>query len=346
MQRSSRPRPSPDHVTTITDSLPGGTSTGTARASLGELTGAFTQGRRPLDLAGRAILVATDGAEGSAGAVRIAAALAVRHHAVVHAVTVIDTRSAPIPPPLDLALAIGDAVSGPSLHEERVHEVRVSLAAAIGSPVSWPIRVMLDAPALAIAREARRLGAALVIVGLRRHGRLERAANDETVLTLMRHSSCPVLGVVPDATTLPRRVLVALDFSETSLIAARSAVAVAADDATVVMAYVPPLIAFAADDGERLIHELGIEAAFARTARDLVREGIRFDHVVLHHQRPRSHSELLLEYADGASTDLVAAGSARHGRVERWMLGSVSTELVRDGRQSILIVPPRDTGSH
>jgi nucleotide-binding universal stress UspA family protein len=311
---------------------------------MGELTGAFTQDRRPLELEGRAILVATDGGAGSAGAVRIAAALAERHHARIHAVTVVDTRSAPIPPPLDLALAIADTLTDPSLHQERVHEIRLTLGAAVGAPVAWPIRVMLDAPAIAIAKEARRIGAVLIIVGLRRHGRLERAVNDETVLTLMRHAPCPVLGVVPDATSLPRRVLVAVDFSVTSLIAARSAAAVAADDATVVMAYVPPLIAFAPDDGERLVHELGVEAAFARTAQELGRDGIRFDHVVLHHQRPRAHSELLLEYAEGANADLVAAGSARHGRVERWILGSVSTELVRDGRQSMLIVPPRDAG--
>jgi nucleotide-binding universal stress UspA family protein len=315
------------------------------QGSLAELTGALTQGRRPLDLSGRAIIVATDGSEGSAGAVRMAAALAERHRAVVHAVTVVDTRRAPMPPGLDLAIAIGDTLVGPAVHEDRVHDIRITLEAAIGTPIDWPVRVMLDAPAVAIAKEARRVRAVLIIVGLRRHGRLERAVHDETVLALMRHASCPVLGVVPDATRLPRRVLVAVDFSETSLIAARSAAAVAAADATVVLAYVPPLAEYSSDDGERLVHDLGVEAAFARTAQELAQDGIRFDHVVLHRQRPGSPSELLLEYADGASTELVAAGSARHGRVERWMLGSVSTELVRDGRQSILIVPPRESGA-
>jgi len=51
-------------------------------------------------------------------------------------------------------------------------------------------------------------------------------------------------------------------------------------------------------------------------------------------------AELLLEYADTARCDVIAAGAARHGRVERWILGSVSTDLVRDGRHSVLVIPP------
>jgi nucleotide-binding universal stress UspA family protein len=37
---------------------------------------------------------------------------------------------------------------------------------------------------------------------------------------------------------------------------------------------------------------------------------------------------------------LIAAGSARPSRVDRWLLGSVSTDLIRDGRCSVLVVPP------
>lgn len=40
-------------------------------------------------------------------------------------------------------------------------------------------------------------------------------------------------------------------------------------------------------------------------------------------------------------TDLIAAGSARRGWLDRWMLGSVSTDFVLDGRHSARVVPPR-----
>ena len=308
-------------------------------------TGAAAERSQPLDLAGRAVLLATDGSPGALAGACVAQALAAKYQAVVYAVKVVDTRPAPIPPLLDLALAIGDALVDPALHAVQAQEVRAAIGAATGRMVDWPVQITLGTPASAIAKEARRIGAALVIVGLRRHGRLERAVADETALNVMRNAPCPVLGVVPEMRALPVRVLAAVDFSESSLSAARTARAVVGDAATLVLAYVPPLTPFMQDDGERVIHELGVQASFERTARELGEDGVRFDHVVLHHQRPRPTAEMILEYADGASIDLIAAGSARHSRIDRWMMGSVSTELVRDGSRSVLIVPPKDTSN-
>ena len=45
----------------------------------------------------------------------------------------------------------------------------------------------------------------------------------------------------------------------------------------------------------------------------------------------------------GISAEMIASGSARLARVDRWLLGSVSTDLVRDGRRSVLVVPPDRT---
>jgi nucleotide-binding universal stress UspA family protein len=64
---------------------------------------------------------------------------------------------------------------------------------------------------------------------------------------------------------------------------------------------------------------------------------------VLHHELKRQVAELLLEQADTLSVDMIAAGSARLSRVDRWMLGSVTTDLVRDGKYSVLVVPPAGT---
>jgi nucleotide-binding universal stress UspA family protein len=41
---------------------------------------------------------------------------------------------------------------------------------------------------------------------------------------------------------------------------------------------------------------------------------------------------------------MLALGSVRHGRIERWIVGSVTTDIARNGRHSMLVVPP-DTGS-
>ena len=307
----------------------------------GDETGTAPLIRRPLELNGRAVLLATDGSPCAVAAARVAYALAKAHHAVVHVVSVVDTRSAPIPPPLDIALGMGDALAGTELHREQERSVRAELSGALNDPVEWPVRIMLGTPSAAIVQQAHHVGAALIVVGLRRHGRLDRAVHDETALNVMRAATCPVLGVVAEMSELPRRVLAAIDFSEGSLVALRAGRAIAGDGATLVLAYVNPLNGFLADEGEATIHDLGVQAGFAKLVHELGENGVRFDHVVLHNAPPQSPAQALLEYADEVGSDLITAGSVQHSRLDRWMVGSVSAELVRNGRRSVLIVPPR-----
>ena len=309
-----------------------------------ELSDATPLIRRPLDLTGRAVLLATDGSPCSVAATRVAYALAKQQHAVVHVVSMVDTRVAPIPPPLDVALAMGDALAGPELRREKESAVRAELSGALGEPIAWPVRVMLGIPADGIVQEAAHIGAVLIVVGLRRHGRMDRARHDETTLNLMRATACPVLGVVAEQDDLPRRVLAAIDFSSGSLRALRAGRAIAGPSASLVLAYVQRANGFIAEEGDATIHELGVQAGFAKIAHEIGGGGIRFDHVVLHNAPPQSTAQALLEYADDVRCDLITAGSVHHSRFDRWLLGSVSTELVRDGRRSVLIVPPRREG--
>ena len=313
----------------------------TTASRVDEVTGASTQPHRPLDLAGRTVLFATDGSPGSVAAARVAHALATKHHARVDVVSVVDTRSAPIPPPLDTAIALGGFVGGEAIHKDQEKAIRDELSGALGASIDWPVRIMLGTPATSIVREAHRLGAVLIVLGLRRHGRLDRVVNDETTLNVMRNGACPVLGVVAEMSELPGRVLAAMDFSDGSLIAVRSAMAVVGDEAKLVLAYVQPMSGFMVDEGEARIHEMGVQTGFTKVTHELVQDGVGFDHVVLHHAPGESIACALLEYADEIGSDLIAAGSVRHSRLDRWMVGSVSTELVRDGRRSVLIVPPR-----
>jgi len=296
---------------------------------------------RPLDLTGRAVLLATDGSSCAMAAARVAHALAAQHRALVHVVSVIDSRPAPIPPPLNVALAFGDAVGGPELHREQARAVTAELSSALGEPVTWPVRVMLGTPSTAIVQEARHIGAVLIVMGLRRHGRMDRVRHDETVLNVARTAACPVLGIVAEQKGPPRRVLAAVDFGEGSLLALRAARAVAGPHPTFVAAYVHPMNGFLADQGEARIHDLGVAAGFEKLGRDVADDGLTFDHVVLHRAPAQGVAQALLEYADEGGCDLITAGSMHHSRIDRWMLGSVSTELVRDGRRSVLVVPPR-----
>jgi nucleotide-binding universal stress UspA family protein len=288
----------------------------------------------------RTVLVATDDTSGSAPALRFAHALAQRGDAV-HALHVVDTRSAPIPPPLDMAIALTDATFGDAFREQREHEVRAMIATTLGTEVDWPSSIALGAPAFAIAAEARTLQADLLVLGLRRHNAVERAIGDETTLHVMRTATCPVVAVNASLGSLPRRVLVAVDFSRASLEAARVADRLVGREATLVLAYVAPAELDIPDNGERVIHELGVDAAFAWFRRELGRaDDAPTEQVKLRRWTAARVAEVLLSYADSARADMLALGSVRHGRIERWMVGSVTTDVTRDGRYSMLVVPP------
>lgn len=299
-----------------------------------------TQPQTAFTLAGRPVLLATDGSPASAGATFVTQALASELNARAHTIVVLDSRGAPIPTPLDAAIQMADAVVGPGIHAEQEEAVRRGLAATLGQDVDWPVRMGLGTPAGAIVREASRINAAMIVMGLRRHGRADRVLNDETTLNVIRTASCPVFGVAPELMHLPKRILAAIDFSSASLAAASVARALLPRGSRLVLAYAPPLAMYPAEDGEGVIHSLGVQAGFEMAGRELGADGLTVDSVVLHRELKRQIADLLIEQADTISADLIAAGSARLSRVDRWMLGSVSTDLVRDGRYSVLVVPP------
>jgi nucleotide-binding universal stress UspA family protein len=294
-----------------------------------------------LELSGRAVLLATDGSACADAAARVAYELARKYHAVIHVVSVVDPRAAVIPSPLYVAFEMGDAGTLSETRHEHEHAVSAELVRAVGAKIDWPVRVMFGTTAASIVQEANHLGAVLVLLGLRRHSRLERAVHDETALNVMRTASCPVLGVVAEMNGLPARVLASVDFGDGSVLAARAARAMLGDGATMTLAYVQPVNGFLLDEGECRIHDMGVKAGFTKLREEFGGTGVRFDHVVLHHDTGQSPAQALLEYADEIGSDLITAGSVQHSRLDRWMVGSVSMELVRDGRRSVLIVPPR-----
>ena len=288
------------------------------------------------------ILVAVDGSDECQPAIRLAHDLAERRGAKVHVVTVGEPRPGPIPPRLTESVSPADRIRAKEVRGKELTDIATFLTQTLGAEVAWPIEAVAGARAPGIAAEAARLGASLVLMGLRCHHAFDRALHDETTLNVMRTATCPVFGVTERLFGLPRRMLVGTDFSQASLAAARAALALVADDGAMVLAYVSsPRTPDQPDDGERVIHDLGVAAAFTWFDGELGRlDGTTVEHVVLQHHPDRSAYDLLVGYAMQTSVDAVALGSARHGRVERWLLGSVSTDAARDGRYPLLVVPP------
>jgi nucleotide-binding universal stress UspA family protein len=242
---------------------------------------------------------------------------------------------------VDVAIALADDLLGPGAHAEQEQTVRDGLARALGRPVAWPVHVALGDPAAAIAGEAERCGAALVVVGLRCHGRLARLAQDETALRVMRAAACPVLAVTASLRGAPRRAAAAVDFTDASLAAARAALALVAAGGTLTLTYVEPAPLYRPDDGEHRVHELGVAAAFGWLEAELAAPArVRVERAVVRNPECRPPGLMLAEHAERTGADLLAVGTRRHGRVERFVLGSVTTDVARDGRVSVLAVPP------
>jgi nucleotide-binding universal stress UspA family protein len=286
------------------------------------------------------VLLATDRTELAASAARVAVAIARRHGLSLRAVHAVDARAMPLPASIGAAIEIADEVLGPDVHAAQRDEVRASVAAAIGADVDWPVRLGVGVPADVVVRAARDAGVGLVVLGLRLHRALGRAPQDETALSVMRRAPCPVLGVVPSLDGLPRRAVVGVDFGAASHAAARLARALVAPGGTITLAHAPGRGADDADEGEARARALGTGAALGELRGELAGGGdVTVETVTLDATSARPAGEQLLDLAGRAGADLLAIGNHRRNAVERWLLGSVATDVARDGRVSVLLHP-------
>lgn len=309
-----------------------------------------TTGRAPVTamtatrrLEGQAILVAMDHSAGGNAAARVAAAIAAKHGAQPHVLRAFDTSGVGLPGPVTSMLAAADAVLGPEAHEPQRNALRGELRALFGREMHWPVHIHAGTPAGVIVREAAETGAALVVMGLRRHGLFDRVVHDETTLNVMRAATCPVLGVAPSLTMLPRCAVVGMDFSVSAMEAARLALDVLDPHGTLVLTYVTGLVG--EDAQPAATGAIVPEQELDRIVRDLeVPPGVTVTPVRFDGSELPSTAAALLSVASEHQADIVAVGSRREPWLERVMSESVSTDLARDGRHSVLVVPPPRIG--
>jgi nucleotide-binding universal stress UspA family protein len=192
-------------------------------------------------------------------------------------------------------------------------------------------------PATTIARVAHEANAAMIVSGLGRHSVMDRLFGDETALRLIRVSAVPVLAVTSKFTQAPRRIVVAIDFSETSLRAARLALDVATSSATIYLAHVAPRDATLYDwSGVGSSYKQDAGEALQRMREQLrVPAGMIVQRVLLQGD-PATE---LLAFAASVNADLIATGSHGHGFVARMLIGSVTTRILRCSTCSVLTVP-------
>lgn len=277
------------------------------------------------------IMVATDGTSQSEPAIAFARAFAKRAALDVRVVSIVDH----LPMPWGGADRNVVAEYERSLRQEALNKATFQVSSS-GSP-NWPVEIQNGDPATKISAIATEADASLVVVGLGGHGAAARLFGSETALRLVRVSQTPVLAVAPRFTDAPRRIMVAMDFSEASIEAARLSLELAAKNATMVLAHVVPW------DRKEYIpeewfrsHESSVGAELARVSRWLD-DGRKFriSHRILYGKS----ASRLLSYADELGTDLIVAGS--HGRtlLGRTLTGQTISKLIRGARCSILVLP-------
>ena len=296
-------------------------------------------------LRGRPILVASDGGALSLAVVRVAAALAEAAGVVPHVLRGFDTRGVALPVPLPRMIAAADALIGPAVHEADARAVSDQLAEIVPAAGAWPVHLGIGTPAGLIVRTAAELGAALIVMGLRRHGLADRLLHDESTLNVVRVATCPVLAVSGATTEPPRQIVVGVDFGPACMRAAREAVALLPEGGTIVLTHVERERRRDAGEVDEPLPGWGY-ASDARVALDRfateldTAAHVTVRQVVVEYEARRSVAAALRRVAEQRGAACIAVGSRRHDLLDRVRLGSVTSDLVRDGRRSVLAVPP------
>ena len=192
-------------------------------------------------------------------------------------------------------------------------------------------------PAAILARLARETNATMIVSGLGRHRVVDRLFGDETALRLVRVSTVPVFAVANGTSQLPARIVVAVDFSETSLRAARLALEIAAPRATVYLAHVGPRDSMLREwNGWGTTYKNEVRVALESMRKQLsVPAGTSVQCVMLQGD-PATE---LLAFASTVGADAIATGSHGHGFITRMIVGSVTTRILRCATCSVLCVP-------
>ncbi len=201
---------------------------------------------------------------------------------------------------------------------------------------SWPIAIAYGQPADTIVDLADQAHRRLIVMGLHVHSRTDRWLGRETVLQVARRATCPVLAVDSNRRTIPCRTLVAIDFSPSSIAAAREALRIVGGTGPVYLAYVAPrtYVPFAGD--AQPTYEPDIETSLKDLRSSLgIPRHIDARTVVLRGDPAKE----LLAFAEQEGIELIATGSRGFSTFRGPVIGTVPTALVRAARCSVLVMP-------
>jgi nucleotide-binding universal stress UspA family protein len=273
------------------------------------------------------ILFATHGAPTADGAGRIAALLAARRGATLTTTCVLEP----------LRVLDGGFAQTYIPTPEEVDAVRSSFRALVSEQmrrchIDGMLQVRTGSAPMEIATAAHELNADLIVLGLGRHGIVERALGNETALQLVQIANVPVLAVPNDMTALPKRILAATDFSPTSLASAKATARWLTKGDVLHLVYV----AGEWHGGYPIEQRISAENVLAAVALQFeLPEGVVIEHSVVE----GDPATRLLELATTTVADLLVLGSHGYGFWKRLTLGSVASKIIRLTRTAVYVTP-------
>lgn len=265
------------------------------------------------------VLVATDGSDYSAGAIRTGVALA-------------KSRGARL---IGLSIVLYNpeySTLVPNLQEEaekRAREALKSFIEAAGGGAEAITREAFD-PSAGIVQGARENSADIIVVGRRGKRGLARMMVGDATAKVIGHASCPVL-VAPRAARLwEKRILLATDGSQSSEAAAGAAGHLAKQSGLPVT--VVSVTTVSHSDARRK----EAEHAVAAKVEQLKGMGLKAEGKVVE-GRP---DEAIAKLAEDVGADLIVMGS--HGRtgLSKILLGSVVERVIGQAACPVLVVKP------
>ena len=281
------------------------------------------------------ILSAIDGSPESLAAVKTAFALASARKSAVHIVSVIPAFAS-----YRRAFKADESQSEINSLRINIREVAVRKVIEKANPLcAWTLEIVTGRVAREVVATAERLHAEMIVIGRRHQNPLDKLLGGETTLEIVRMTSIPVLAV-GDTFLTPTSVVVATDFSAASTRAARLAVQLFGNHGSLYLVHVDPGLEPELEEyglRERR-HSPGDFSSLFRKQREEIQAppDILIENVTL----SGKPAERILYFARTISADVVACGPHGRNGLERFLLGSVSTALLRNSSCALLIAPP------
>ncbi|HEX4683165.1 MAG TPA: universal stress protein [Gemmatimonadaceae bacterium] len=203
--------------------------------------------------------------------------------------------------------------------------IRAQLERLFGSADGVRVETRSGYPPAVVAAYAETHDIDLLVVGIGRPRVIDRLLGDESTLRLARLSKTPIFAVAGGVAVPPRRIVVGIDFTPTSIQAARLAIDLAAPDAEVLLAHVETLDARSRPDASlRRVVEV-VQTCFCGRVKSQLLRGDAATEV--------------LALATDWNADAIAIGLHGHGPEDRAAIGNVATRVVRCASCSVIVAP-------